>query len=97
MIPTSLVIRCPKCGTKFHPKGAGKPTEDTLTFAGLESTCPDCETAITVTMDYEEKNSESPECEKLRKVSAQSQAIGEFVEWLGSGEADDTRFKRRVI
>lgn len=98
MITTPLVIRCPKCGYKvFNSKGTDALASDTLTSAGLKSTCPHCESVITVTMSYEDPNSESPECEKLCQVGEKSQAIGEFVEWLGSGEADDTHLKRCVV
>jgi len=37
-----------------------------------------------------------PECEKLAAVADKSQAIGDFLGWLQSGEADNTRFKRPV-
>lgn len=30
----------------------------------------------------------TPECDKLLAVSEKSQAIGEFLDWLASGEAD---------
>lgn len=97
MLKSPIVIQCPVCRTRFYPKAADSHHSDVLTVAQLKSTCPDCEAAITVKMDYEEKNSESPECEKLRKVSTKSQAVGEFIEWLCSGEADDTPLKRSVI
>lgn len=38
-----------------------------------------------------------PECNKMLAVKERSQVIGEFLEWLQSGEADSTAFKRRVF
>ena len=38
-----------------------------------------------------------PECEKLAAVADKSQAIGDFLDWLRSGEADNTRFKRPIF
>jgi hypothetical protein len=40
---------------------------------------------------------EYPECEKMLSVQEKSQAIGEFLEWLQSGEADNTKFKRVIF
>jgi len=41
--------------------------------------------------------SDYPECEKMAAVHEKSQAIGEFLEWLQTGEADGTVFKRPVF
>ncbi len=38
-----------------------------------------------------------PECEKLSAISDKSQAIYDFVEWLRSGDADNTMHKRTII
>jgi len=40
---------------------------------------------------------EYPEHDKLKKVQDESQAIGEFLEWLQSGEADDPKYGRSVF
>jgi hypothetical protein len=40
---------------------------------------------------------EYPECEKMAAIREKSQAIGEFLEWLNSGEADGSRFERPVF
>lgn len=39
----------------------------------------------------------TPECDKMLAVREKSQAIGEFLEWLQSGEADDSKFKRSIF
>lgn len=38
-----------------------------------------------------------PECEKMSEVHDRSQIIGEFLEWLQSGAADDTKFERPIF
>ena len=39
----------------------------------------------------------TPECDKMLAVQEKSQAIGEFLEWLNSGEADKSDFKRPIF
>ena len=41
--------------------------------------------------------SKYPEHEKLAKIKDQSQAIGDFLEWLRTGEADPTGFDRSIF
>jgi hypothetical protein len=38
-----------------------------------------------------------PECEKMAAIQPKSQAIGAFLEWLGSGEADKSGFERPIF
>jgi hypothetical protein len=40
---------------------------------------------------------ETAECDKMLKVQAKSQAIGEFLEWLGSNEVVLARWQRSRI
>jgi len=40
---------------------------------------------------------EYPEHDKLQGIQAKSQAIGEFLEWLQSGEADSDGFERPIF
>jgi len=39
----------------------------------------------------------TPECDKLLAAKDKAQIIGEFLEWLQSGEADDSSFKRSIF
>ena len=39
----------------------------------------------------------TPECDKTLAVHEKSQAIGDFLTWLGSGEADKSEFKRPIF
>jgi len=88
-----MKIRCPKCGHIFS-----MGTAHAAVIAGSSRyVCSKCETLIRLEVEYEEANPGYPECEKMRQIQSKSQAIGEFLEWLGSGEADDTRFNRGVF
>lgn len=43
------------------------------------------------------EENEYPECEKMAAIQEKSQAIGEFLEWLHTGEADESGFERPVF
>jgi len=47
--------------------------------------------------EQEDAKHKYPECEKVAKHHKESQAIGDFLDWLASGAADSTRFKRGVF
>lgn len=38
-----------------------------------------------------------PECEKMIAINEKSQVIGEFLEWIQSGEADNSKFNRPIF
>jgi hypothetical protein len=46
---------------------------------------------------YQAGTDEYPECDKMVAVQEKSQAIGEFLEWLQSGQADKSSFERPVF